>query len=133
MTFLKRLIKHIEDQNQSAENKFAVMENCIMLNVSSVNTKRNTWLVLSFVRQNNTKMYKLINYSTQIDFMINWGSTWKIGAQTTLLDLDWFYDILGLDLKNTWTNVLDSDWFYYNQAGMLLEKYKTYLNYLLSS
>ena len=59
--------------------------------------------------------------------MINWGSTWKIGAQTTLLDLDWFYDILGLDLKNTWTSVLDSDWFYYNQAGMLLEKYENLL------
>ena len=36
MTFLKRLIKHIEDKNQSAENKFAAMENSIMLNVSSV-------------------------------------------------------------------------------------------------
>ena len=59
MTFLKRLIKHIEDKNQSAENKFAAMENSIMLNVSPVNTERSTWLVLSFVCQNNTKMYKL--------------------------------------------------------------------------
>ena len=32
-----------------------------------------------------------------------------------------------LDLKNTWTNLLDSDWFWYNQAGMLLEKYENLL------
>ena len=55
-------------------------------------------------------------------------NTWNI-----LLDSDWFYDILELDLHldwfnyilgldlNTWSNLLDSDWFYYNQAGMLLE------------
>ena len=29
----------------------------------------------------------------------------------TLLDLDWFYDILGVDLKNTW--IMNLDWFYY--------------------
>ena len=43
-------------------------------------------------------------------------------THATSLDLDWIYYILGLDLKNTWTNLLDSDWLYYNQAGMLLEK-----------
>ena len=43
-------------------------------------------------------------------------------TQATSLDLDWIYYILGLDLKNNWTILLDSDWFYYNQAGMLLEK-----------
>ena len=41
-----------------------------------------------------------------------------------LLDLDKYYDILDLDLKNTWTNLLDLDWFYDDQAGMLLEKYE---------
>ena len=44
-------------------------------------------------------------------------------TRTTLLDLDWFY-LLDLDLKNTWTNLLDSDCFYYNQVGMMLEKYE---------
>ena len=43
-------------------------------------------------------------------------------TQITLLDLNGFYDILDLDLKNNWTNILDSDLVYYNQAGMLLEK-----------
>ena len=32
------------------------------------------------------------------------------GTRTTLLDLDWIYDILDLDLKNTCTTLLDSDW-----------------------
>ena len=32
--------------------------------------------------------------------------------------------MLDLDLKNTWTNLLDSDCFYYNQVGMMLEKYE---------
>ena len=41
--------------------------------------------------------------------------------------LDWFYDLLDLDLKNTWTNSHDSDWFNYNQAGMLLGKCKNLL------
>ena len=41
-------------------------------------------------------------------------------TETILLDLDWFCDILELDLKNIW-NLLDSNWFYYNQAGMLSE------------
>ena len=39
-----------------------------------------------------------------------------------ICDWDWFYDILEVGLKKTWTNSLDSDWFYYNQAGILLEK-----------
>ena len=43
------------------------------------------------------------------------------------MDLDWFYDISNLGLKNTWTNVLDSDWFYYNQAGILQEKLENLL------
>ena len=43
-------------------------------------------------------------------------------TQTTSLELDWFCDILNLDLKNTWSNLLDSDLFHYNQAGMLLKK-----------
>ena len=43
-------------------------------------------------------------------------------TQSTLLDLDWFYNILDLYLKNSWTNLLDSGWFYYNQTGMQLEK-----------
>ena len=41
---------------------------------------------------------------------------------TTLLDLDWFFDILDLDLESAWTNFLDSDWLSYNQTGMLLQK-----------
>ena len=28
-----------------------------------------------------------------------------------------------MDLKNAWTNLLDSDLLYYNQAGVVLEKY----------
>ena len=35
--------------------------------------------------------------------------------------------ILDLDLKNTWTDLLDADWYYYNQAGILLEKYENLL------
>ena len=42
-------------------------------------------------------------------------------TQTISLDLNWFYNILHLDLKNTLSNLLDSDLFHYNQAGMLLE------------
>ena len=38
------------------------------------------------------------------------------------MDLNWFYDILDLELKNTWINLLDSDLFYHNQREMLLEK-----------
>ena len=34
-----------------------------------------------------------------------------------------------LGLENTWTNSLDSDLFYYNQAGMLLEKYESLLEW----
>ena len=34
------------------------------------------------------------------------------------------FDVLDLDLKNTWTNLLDSDRFYYNQPGMVLENYE---------
>ena len=46
------------------------------------------------------------------------------GTQTTLLDLNWFYDILDLDLNNIWSNLLNSDLFYYNQAEMLLQKFE---------
>ena len=42
----------------------------------------------------------------------------------TTLNLDWFYDTMDLGLKNIWTNLLDSDWFYYNQTRMLLVKSK---------
>ena len=48
-------------------------------------------------------------------------------TQTTLLDCDWHYDMLDLDLKSTWNNLLDSDRFYINEAGMLLEKYENFL------
>ena len=48
-------------------------------------------------------------------------------TQTTLLDLDWFYVILDLDLKYTWTDLLDSDWFYYKQRGKMSEKYESLL------
>ena len=37
------------------------------------------------------------------------------------MDLDWFYDILDLDLIGIWTNLLDPVLFY-NRAVMLLEK-----------
>ena len=36
-------------------------------------------------------------------------------------------DIFDLDMKNTWTNLLGSNLFYYNQAGLLLEKYENLL------
>ena len=32
-----------------------------------------------------------------------------------------------LEFKNTRANLLYVDWFYYNQAGMLLEKYENLL------
>ena len=32
-----------------------------------------------------------------------------------------------MDLKNAWTNLLDLDLLYYNQAGVLLEKYANLL------
>ena len=32
-----------------------------------------------------------------------------------------------MDLKKIWNNLLDSDLFYYNQEGMLLEKYENLL------
>ena len=48
-------------------------------------------------------------------------------TQTTSLELDWFCDILNLDLENTCSNLLDSDLFYYNQPGMLLKKSRNLL------
>ena len=62
---------------------------------------------------------------TRIDFMLELDLKC---TQTTLLDLDWFYDIEDLDLKNSWANLLNSDWFYFNQAGMLLEKSENLLD-----
>ena len=52
-------------------------------------------------------------------------------TQTTLLNLDWFYNILDLHLKNTRT-LLDSDRYYetldldqlISQAGMPLQTYE---------
>ena len=35
--------------------------------------------------------------------------------------------MLDLDSKSYLINLLDSDWFYYNQAGMMLEKYENLL------
>ena len=66
------------------------------------------------------------SYWTQTNFRIYWELDLK-STQSTLLDLNWFYDILDLDLKNPWINLLNSDSFYYNQAGMLLEKYERLL------
>ena len=57
------------------------------------------------------------------------------------LKLDWFYDIVDLDQKNTWTAWLDSFWFSYSldldcelikwinqdQGEMSLEKYEDFL------
>ena len=67
-----------------------------------------------------------LSYWTQTNFRIYWELDLK-STQSTLLDLNWFYDILDLDLKNPWINLLNSDSFYYNQAGMLLEKYESLL------
>ena len=64
-----------------------------------------------------------------ISVQIHWKIPLHLNSKntlTSLLDLDCFFDILGLDLKEIWTNLLDSDWFYYNQAGMLLKKYKMF-------
>ena len=66
------------------------------------------------------------SYWTQTNFRIYWELDLK-STQSALLDLNWFYDILDLDLKNPWINLLNSDSFYYNQAGMLLEKYESLL------
>ena len=49
-------------------------------------------------------------------------------TQNTSLDMDWFYGILDLELKNNWTNLLDSDWIYYNKAEMSLEKCENLLD-----
>ena len=77
-------------------------------------------------------------------FCTSYDSAW-----TTLLDSDWFYDILelvlksphtilldlawfymlDLDFKITWTNLLDSHWFCCNHAGMLLEKNENLLEF----
>ena len=34
-------------------------------------------------------------------------------VRITLLELDWFYDILDLATKKTWAILLDWDWFCY--------------------
>ena len=52
---------------------------------------------------------------------------WYIGVRLEkccdyITGFGWFYGILDLDLKNTWTNFHGSDSFNYNQAGMLLER-----------
>ena len=41
-TFLRGLVKNIENKNQSAESNFAVVKNCIIPNVSLTKTKQNT-------------------------------------------------------------------------------------------
>ena len=45
----------------------------------------------------------------------------KLDLKRLPFDLDWFDDILDLGLKSAWTNLLGSDRFYCNQAGMMLE------------
>ena len=57
-------------------------------------------------------------------YILEWD--WQ-STQTNLLDLEWVYDILDLDLKST--NLLESDWFYCNQAWMLLVKYENLLQW----
>ena len=68
---------------------------------------------INLINRNNKKEKDKAGVVSSSQYLRSW---------TTLLDLDWFYDILDLDLKKTWTNLLESDWFYYNRAGMLLEK-----------
>ena len=68
---------------------------------------------INLINRNNKKEKDKAGVVSSSQYLRSW---------TTLLDLDWFYDILDLDLKKTWTNLLESDWFYYNHAGMLLEK-----------
>ena len=69
----------------------------------------------------------ILNYLTGLGLIF-----WYIGVRLekyshSLLNLDWFYDIMDLDLKNTWTNLLDSDWFCYKHTRMLLENYENLL------
>ena len=59
-------------------------------------------------------------------------------TRTTLLDSDWFYNMLNLAVKSTWITLLELDWIYQtlsldyliNQAGRLLQKYEDFLDLL---
>ena len=51
---------------------------------------------------NGLELEKYLNYRTWLGLIL-WLELDLRSTQTTLLDLDWFYDILDLDLKSTWT------------------------------
>ena len=58
-TFLRGLVKNIENKNQSAESNFAALKNCIIPNASLTKTKQNTQGVLLSVPQNYATMNKM--------------------------------------------------------------------------
>ena len=51
---------------------------------------------------NRLELEKYLNYLTWLGLIL-WLELDLRSTQTTLLDLDWFYDMLDLDLKNIWT------------------------------
>ena len=61
LTFRKRLVEQIEIKRRSAERLLAPKRIFIILNVPLAKTGRNTWLVLSFLSRNYTKMDNISN------------------------------------------------------------------------
>ena len=64
-------------------------------------------IILLGLEKSQTTLLSSLGSDWLYDIMdLNLKNTW-----TTLLDTDWFYDILDLELKNTWTNLMEYDWF----------------------
>ena len=65
--------------------------------------------------------------------LLNWNWFYDIlelelkSTQTILQDLGWLCDILNVDSKDTRAKLLDSDWLHYDQAGMMQQKYESIL------
>ena len=89
---------------------------------------KNLGLTLWYIQ---LRLEKYLNYLTGLGLIL-----WYVGVRLenysdyyTILDLNWFYDILDLDLKNSRTKLLNSDLFYYNRAEMPLEKFEILLEF----
>ena len=89
---------------------------------------KNLRLTLWYIQ---LRLEKYLNYFTGLGLIL-----WYVGVRLenysdyyTILDLNWFYDILDLDLKNSRTKLLNSDLFYYNHAEMPLEKFEILLEF----
>ena len=89
---------------------------------------KNLRLTLWYIQ---LRLEKYLNYFTGLGLIL-----WYVGVRLenysdyyTILDLNWFYDILDLNLKNSRTKLLNSDLFYYNHAEMPLEKFEILLEF----